>query len=102
MVSISSSSRALGSAARRGTFEQTTYVERVVNGLHGDASDEISVTNDAVQIPLLPQPGEALADGRPAHPMLAGEADFRKRRTRRVAAADDANLDVLVGALDLG
>ena len=76
MVSISSAVARSARAGGRGTLEQTTDVERVVNRLDGDASDEISVTDDAIEVPFLPQPGEAFAHRRPAHPVLAGEADL--------------------------
>ena len=88
-------------ARRRGSFEQSADVERVVNRLDRDARDEISVTNHALEVPLLPQTREAFADRCPAHPVLTRQAHFRQRRSGRISSADDAVLDALVRTFDL-
>ena len=93
---------ALGRPRGGGALEHTPHVERVVNRLHRDARDEVAVTGDAVEVLFLPEPRQAFAHRRAAHPMLARQHDFRQRRARAIPAVDDAGFDLAIGALDLG
>ena len=93
--------RELGGAGGGRAFEQPPDVERVVDLLHRDAGHEIAVPDDAIEVALLPEAREPLADGRPAHAVLAREADLGQRRARAVSALDDAGLEIAVRALDV-
>ena len=58
---------------RRRAFEQPAHIVGVVNGLNGDASNEIPVTNDSVEVTLLPQSRKPFTHRRAAHAVLARE-----------------------------
>jgi hypothetical protein len=94
-------SRKLGGTCGGRSLEDPPDFERVVDGFHGHSRHEIAVAHDPIQIPLLPEPRETFAHGCPAHAVLAGEHDFRQRRSGRIPPFHDAGLDVLIRPLDL-
>ena len=94
--------RPLGRPRGGGAFEHPPDIERVVNQLHRHARDEIAVAGDAIEELFLPEPGQAFAHRRSAHPMLASQHHLRQRRAGAVPAVDDAGFDLAVGAFDLG
>jgi len=88
-------------SGRRRAFEEPTHVERIVDLLNGDASNEVPVTDDAFEIALLPESRKAFADGCAAHAMLAGETHFRQGSARAIATPDDRRLEIPIRALDV-
>src|SRR3954451_23387311 len=99
-MSASLASSAARAAGR--SLEQAAHVVGVVDLLHRHPRDEVAVPDDTIEIAFLPQPREAFADRRAAHPVLGREADLGQRRAGAIAALDDAGLEVAVGALDVG
>jgi hypothetical protein len=94
--------RELSGARGSGALEEPPDIEGVVDLLNRDATDEIPMTNHALEVALLPETSKPFPDGSAAHPMLRCKAHFRKRRAGPILTFDDTGLETPVGALHVG